>query len=304
MSLESPNKVFVHIGLPKTATSTLQSDFFPQLEGRDINYLGVRQPRTQDQKHAYKAVYHAVSTGLDIKDAKNSLAKEIKKGKNIVISEEMFIVSQDSTTWRIKLGRLKQVLEDCDYVIIVTVREPVKAMFSYFVELYPRFRKLNLPFGSLARNHESMEIFHYGKLIRELEANFCEGSMRFFSFEKIVNNELDELIREIVFCERKQQNILLGHHNSRRNYGGPVLRIQQHGLGSALRSWLGKMGLTTHFPDPVKGLLRLFRVLLDLLVFKKKFVVSQPSLTEMEQLRGELFAETRALERFGIYFND
>lgn len=189
-------------------------------------------------------------------------------------------------------------------MIIVTVREPAEAMFSYFVQLYPRFRKLNMSFESLARNHESMEIFHYGKLIRELESNFCANAIRFFPFEKIVNNELIELSNEIICCEQKQQTFALGHRNSRRKDGKSVLRIEQRGFGSVISDWLAIMRVTTILPSPIKTLLKPLRARLDIFAFNKKSAVSQPSFTEVEQLRDELFVETQALERFGVSFND
>ena len=46
-----------HIGLPKTGTTTLQMDLFPQL---DCIYLGVKQPREEEQDALYSKFMHYV----------------------------------------------------------------------------------------------------------------------------------------------------------------------------------------------------------------------------------------------------
>jgi len=70
MSLSSsPPKVFVHIGLLKTATTTLQHEFFPKFNNSKIVYIGLRTPRRQKQSLLFEHFDKAVRLGEDIEQA-------------------------------------------------------------------------------------------------------------------------------------------------------------------------------------------------------------------------------------------
>lgn len=133
-------KLIVHIGLPKTATTTLQADVFPKLINNQIKYLGTFQPR---EKTPLKNLYHhfckAVESRENIDNIRILLNKEISKGHTLIISEEGMTVPSGNITWKKKLENLGKIVRGFDYTIIVSVREPSSALFSYYCELYPRF---------------------------------------------------------------------------------------------------------------------------------------------------------------------
>jgi len=131
-------KIIVHIGLPKTATTTLQSDFFPVFVNDFIEYWGVCQPRgKRGQSNAYFNFYRAVDTGLRVGEVRKELELKIAQGKTVIFSEEMITVSSTtSSTWREKLKNLGNILKGLQYDIVVTVRDPIPALFSYYVELH------------------------------------------------------------------------------------------------------------------------------------------------------------------------
>lgn len=57
--------------------------------------------------------------------------------KMAIISEEMLTVSQPNVSWITKLQNLSRALENKqDYKIVVTIRDPLKASFSYYVYSY------------------------------------------------------------------------------------------------------------------------------------------------------------------------
>ena len=68
-------KLFVHIGLPKTATTTLQIEFFPELANGGIRYLGVFQPRSErEQDDLYTGCIGAAWGVRPMCDARAELA--------------------------------------------------------------------------------------------------------------------------------------------------------------------------------------------------------------------------------------
>ncbi|MCC4288870.1 sulfotransferase domain-containing protein [Vreelandella aquamarina] len=129
-------KIFVHIGLPKTGTTTLQKNFFPNIDTFD--YCGVHQPRVQQKKNnnpVYNNIMQYVNSGAgSLKRILNVINNNANE--QILISEEMLTVSEN---WLQKLKRLFEVVSHYDYSIIVTVRDPLKATFSYYIETYERF---------------------------------------------------------------------------------------------------------------------------------------------------------------------
>ena len=60
-------RLYVHIGLPKTATTALQQDLFPRLESKTFSYVGVFQPReAAEQRQLYTDFCNAATRGEGI----------------------------------------------------------------------------------------------------------------------------------------------------------------------------------------------------------------------------------------------
>ncbi len=135
-------KLFVHIGLPKTATTTLQREIFPKLSGDHIQYLGVYQPRKDtNQTVFFEQFCQIVYSGDGIDELARTLSEMLESGATYVLSEEMLTVSSGNASWQAKLTNLAKLLNGLDYSILVTVREPTAAMFSYYIELYEQFSR-------------------------------------------------------------------------------------------------------------------------------------------------------------------
>lgn len=206
-------KVFFHIGLPKTATTSLQKGIFPAISDDFVRYIGVFQDRKDNvQTGLYVDIYRAVCDSKDIDVVRNKIRNSIQK-KSTVLSEEMFMVSSGNTTWRRKLYNIERLLSGIDYELLVTVREPTSAMFSYYVELYHRFGKKWKRFIDCALYDEAMEIFHYKKMIEELTKHFNHTRIHFFAFENLIRGEMSG-IRKIInpHC-RRSLPVKLSHQN-------------------------------------------------------------------------------------------
>lgn len=180
-------KLIIHIGLPKTATTALQKHIFENCDCRSWNYIGVRQPRKSKQIDVYYQLMDCFRTvysdNKTIEDCKRIL-KQCSDERTLLISEEMFCVDTQ-ITWQEKIKRLAKITQEYEVTVLVTVREPLAAMFSLYCELWP-IRRQNYPtFQSFADTSNQAKIFDYQYLSRQLEQSFRQGTVKMVPFEAI-----------------------------------------------------------------------------------------------------------------------
>lgn len=183
-------KVYLHIGLPKTATTSLQIDYFPFVSDEEYFYAGVNQPRKSNSSELYYLLNQVVATGKNIDLAQSETRKVISQGKSLVLSDEMFLVSSQSVTWQTKLERLISVFEVFDYKILLTVRDPVKAMFSFYTEMYSRYSNFQYGWEWLAENNNDFRVYHYEYLLNFLTKRVAASRVKVWKFEDIVSGDL------------------------------------------------------------------------------------------------------------------
>ena len=186
-------KIVVHIGLPKTATTSLQTWVFPLFPKERVKYLGVCQPREGGGESAlYDALIRYVMSGGNLCSTRQLLIANLSEEQTLLLSEEMIVVGVE---WKKQLERLGNLLDGLNYQIVVTVREPVAAMFSYYCEMHRYFLSEKVCFVDAVINDEHMKIYYYEVLIGILERHFDLKRVAFFSFEKIIHGDLDEIVR-------------------------------------------------------------------------------------------------------------
>ena len=181
-------KLFVHIGLPKTGTTTLQQYYFPFID--TFQYAGVNQPRRKSSKDndiSYRHIMNFVNGNQNI-----SLEQVLKiiesQSSQLLISEEMLTVGNK---WIEKLKRLSLILKNFDdYTIIVTVRDPVKVSFSYYVETYEaHFASGKISYIDAVRDSVHMQMYHYEYLFKTLYSIFSKEKVIALKFEDIFFDE-------------------------------------------------------------------------------------------------------------------
>lgn len=113
-------KLIVHIGLPKTGTTTLQKHFFPKV-CRDNNILfnPPEYTKIREQRLTYS-------------DADLLALKELFSENNVLISQEG-LVDKNPRNWSAASDRSLELFGK-DATIIITIREPVEYMTSVFVQ--------------------------------------------------------------------------------------------------------------------------------------------------------------------------
>lgn len=183
-------KVYLHIGLPKTATTSLQIDYFPFVNNEEYFYAGVNQPRKSNSSELYYLLNQVVATGKNVDLAQSETRKIISQGRSLVLSDEMFLVSSRAVTWQLKIERLISVFDIFDYKILLTVRDPVKAMFSFYTEMYSRYSDFQHGWEWLAENNNDFRVYHYEYLLGFLTQKVDSSRIKIWKFENIVSGDL------------------------------------------------------------------------------------------------------------------
>lgn len=223
-------RVYVHIGLPKTATTTLQSDLFPAMSRGGCTYIGVIQPRTERSAPLYDQLCTAIFLDQDVESARRALQQRLASGESIIFSEEM-ICSVQNRPWQEKLDTLAAILDGLDYRILLTVREPVAAMFSHFVQQYRIYAPLKQPWHKLAVEHNNFMIYHYEVLLSRLESLFPRERIKVAKFEEIVTGEIGDVLDFLDVPLGAERQVVITEHNSKRGSANEVLIDRKLSLG-------------------------------------------------------------------------
>jgi len=206
--MSETKKVILHIGLPKTATTLLQQHVFTQLN-KHIDYVGVKQPRLQNQEALYSDIWTLVCAEnseyhqeIDVVKAriKNRLNSS---NKTFVLSEECFCLDSSKTTWQEKLNRLANIFQDYNVQVLVTIRNPISAIFSYYVELYPSIKSEHPNLIDFARNSNLAKIYDYEYLDSVIVSAFGNFKIAYVPFESLKSNRFLPDILNFLGIENK-----------------------------------------------------------------------------------------------------
>ncbi|MDC3017765.1 hypothetical protein OA009_02115 [Paracoccaceae bacterium] len=112
-------KTIVHIGLPRTGTTTLQKHFFPKFcNDNNILFNPPENTKIKNQRLTYS-------------DADLTALKKVFSKNDVLISQESF-VDWNPRNWSAASDRVLELFGK-DTTIVITIREPVEYMTSLFV---------------------------------------------------------------------------------------------------------------------------------------------------------------------------
>ena len=186
------------MGLPKTATTTLQTQV---LMGHSAwVYLGTRLPRILNADADFKSLEAYVQRGEGRAEEVTAalLARHQREGKPLMVSEENFSIGafegypagHPLTHKRsAKLDRLCEVLQPMDAVVMVSLRPFRKVVFSAFVEYQEQWAKSGASPTELVQHSDVMGMYRYAQLRRELESRW-PGRVHALDFADIVRGEV------------------------------------------------------------------------------------------------------------------
>ena len=140
-------RTLLHVGLPKTATTSLQCNVLMALhEQRRINFLG-RAVRDGVVHDPLERLIDRVKAGRLSADELQSLRSDLRarldpRRLNVVSNERIVEVhagvgcEPTGEDGRTRLRNLGALFEDCDATLLITLRSPVDFAFSWYVEQY------------------------------------------------------------------------------------------------------------------------------------------------------------------------
>lgn len=140
-------RTLLHVGLPKTATTSLQCNvLMPLHEQRRINFLG-RAVRDGVVHDPLERLIDRVKAGRLSADELGGLRSDLRtrldsRRLNVVSNERIVEVHAGiggepaGEDGRTRLRNLGALFEDCDATLLITLRSPVDFAFSWYVEQY------------------------------------------------------------------------------------------------------------------------------------------------------------------------
>jgi hypothetical protein len=142
--------LYLHIGLHKTATSSLQKVVFPNL--KNIHYVGRHFGGWEFHTESYKKIADYIHNDHHVKRlqcAKAELDKLFGRYNDVLLSDEWITANYSlfkpdgSVTWQAKVNNLRRLLQEFDFKVACTLRDPVKCIYSQFLE----FNRLGLSYA-------------------------------------------------------------------------------------------------------------------------------------------------------------
>ena len=178
--------VILHIGLPKTATTTLQKIFFPNV--LNAHYAGKFYAKKNNE--LVRLMQKSLDCSLRDNDFKRKFISKINKlsEDKILISEEMICVDTEKSTWQEKISRIKWLFDSDEVVldrVLIVYREPVQASYSFYVECYNILRGEYKTYLDFVENSNQAKIYNLPKVMDVLAESIGINKVETFSYDDI-----------------------------------------------------------------------------------------------------------------------
>lgn len=208
MSAKNIGELIIHLGPPKTATTSLQT-FFHKLDHPEIVYGGVAQPWKTTKKNSIEKKLYAAITQNEPNSAKEVIEEikyNLEKGKSVFISDEMFLVKTKETVDS-KLRKLFVLLSQFNPMVLLVTREPQAVIESYFGEICNKIEIKNIE--SFAESSHC-EIYKYLSLQKKI-LNVGYSKIVFLHYKKLVKGNYK--LSDIFSFLKKDMDIVLPMKN-------------------------------------------------------------------------------------------
>ncbi len=282
-------KIYVHIGLQKTGTTTLQSDIFPKL--KTVGFSG----RTAREFGGSSKIYYQLCEYCFAPKADTALLLKLVAGigealktKELLISEEWFSSDYDGfyygsgCCWQEKLKRLGVVLRGLNAVVLISERDVSSALFSIYCQNMQRAKAMNYgSFSNFYRSVNDAKAYRNKYLKSVIETNItCRiESLPFDMLKKDSQGYmalLSGIFSESISADYGDRNNL-----KKKSSHGTVIK-QDNRITMLIRS-LSRM-LPYFLLKVIKSKLNINLHSINS-IFKKEVVVTRPTQIEIEEIR-------------------
>lgn len=193
-------QVLLHIGLPKTATSSLQQNVLDVLhDSGEINFLGRSTYKNRAKYSQFASIYKKIEVPYKLNiDEINILRKQVT---DLLVIDKINVLSNENitrinnNTLMINLHNLSQVFQPHQTRLVVSLRSPVDLFFSWYVEFY----KWNY---CVVTKHNTFEKFAACLLA---DKNITENTVFFYThYLKLIDEYFDN--KTVLLFEDLQNN--------------------------------------------------------------------------------------------------
>ncbi len=199
-------KIYIHVGYPKNASTTLQMDVFPRI--KNTLYLGRRYDQentflTQELSKAFYDITMLDSVDCDLKKVKKIIygyiESECNQYDNIVISSEAF--ANNMSDRGVMASRLKSIFPDAKIIIVIRNQmDALRSMYSFIVK--QRGLNINVSYGRPAISSFEKWILDQEKFIGRSFIN----TLKYFDFISLYNKLFDKENVNILLFEDLVRN--------------------------------------------------------------------------------------------------
>jgi hypothetical protein len=190
-------KLILHVGYPKTATTSLQASLFFKLDS-EINYLGITKASVSEYHNLARSTLrpYLTSEGKDgVEDLSALLADRLVHGTN-VLSEESFLNSRSNPGHIFDPVTIKNLLmQFCDSIeIVIVLRNQVDLIYSLYayggvLDEYGGTRSANKYITTCLESEESRSFFCFSDVIKKYKSVFNKTNVHVLLFEDFLSDK-------------------------------------------------------------------------------------------------------------------
>lgn len=204
--------LYLHIGYPKTATTSLQDYFFSKLT--EVEYIG----------KPYQREWHKNLHDIIFKSSKINL-KIQPKYKKIIWSEENFLKFQFYKDNQIikRLENIKNIFFGYEIIILITLRKHSDLLKSTFQQFHEELIKNKINVFEISSKNKNLnlnenyktfiEMYDYYNLYQNLLKLFNKNQIHFLFYEKLVENQNKFLNEVYQILNLETKNLTLKKKN-------------------------------------------------------------------------------------------
>ncbi|QTY27703.1 hypothetical protein [Flavobacterium sp. CS20] len=213
-----PKKLLIHLGPPKTATTSLQHWIYDNQNS--YTYLGINQPRRPKDNIVYNKFWLFLNNKMTCKELIEFL-ENIKTKQVLIFSEEMILTDN----WKNKLNRLAELKNHFDLHLAYCYRPTTKALPSYYAEIHSELPLAMKNSYELFLKDDRVGAYDLEKILDAITEK--KLSLNIFKFEELIKNTLT--LNSVFNTSFKgfdfNKNIEISKENSRKNKSGNIYEV-------------------------------------------------------------------------------